>query len=43
MTEPGQPSAGRQDAAARLAGLSDEYFDVVHTTDPFTEIGRAHV
>ncbi|HUZ26570.1 MAG TPA: DUF885 domain-containing protein [Streptosporangiaceae bacterium] len=36
MTEPGQPSAAAQDAAARLAGLSDEYFDVVHTTDPVT-------
>jgi uncharacterized protein (DUF885 family) len=28
--------AGGQDAAARLARLSDEYFEVVHTTDPFT-------
>jgi uncharacterized protein (DUF885 family) len=39
MTE--QTPAGAQEAAARLARLSDEFFEVVHTTDPLnaTQLG----
>jgi uncharacterized protein (DUF885 family) len=41
MSEQNRTSAGAQEAAARLAGLSDEFFEVVHTTDPFsaTQLG----
>jgi uncharacterized protein (DUF885 family) len=36
-----QTPAGAQEAAALLARLSDEFFEVVHTTDPFnaTQLG----
>jgi uncharacterized protein (DUF885 family) len=36
-----QRPAGAQEAAARLARLSDEFFEVVHTTDPLnaTQLG----
>jgi uncharacterized protein (DUF885 family) len=36
-----QTPAGVQEAAARLARLSDEFFEVVHTTDPLnaTQLG----
>ena len=36
-----QTPAGDQEAAARLARLSDEFFEVVHTTDPLnaTQLG----
>ena len=36
-----QSPAGAQEAAALLARLSDEFFEVVHTTDPFsaTQLG----
>jgi uncharacterized protein (DUF885 family) len=37
----GQIPAGAQQAAARLARLSDQFFEVVHTADPFnaTQLG----
>src|SRR5215472_14702485 len=36
-----QTPAGAQEAAARLARLSDEFFEVVHSADPFnaTQLG----
>ena len=36
-----QTPAGDQEAPARLARLSDEFFEVVHTTDPLnaTQLG----
>src|SRR5215469_18826659 len=36
-----QTPAGAREAAARLARLSDEFFEVVHTTDPLnaTQLG----
>jgi uncharacterized protein (DUF885 family) len=41
MTEQDRTLAGAQEAAAQLARLSDEFFEVVHTTDPFnaTQLG----
>jgi len=41
MSDQDRTSAGPQQAAARLARLSDEFFEVVHTTDPFnaTQLG----
>ena len=41
MSEQNRTSAGAQEAAARLARLSDEFFEVVHTTDPLsaTQVG----
>src|SRR5258708_2959340 len=40
MSQSGAP-AGAQEAAAQLDRLSDEFFEVVHTTDPFnaTQLG----
>jgi uncharacterized protein (DUF885 family) len=35
MTEQDRTLAGAQEAAAELARLSDEFFEVVHATDPF--------
>jgi len=41
MSEQNRTSAGAQEAAARLARLSEEFFEVVHTTDPLsaTQLG----
>jgi uncharacterized protein (DUF885 family) len=41
MTEQDRTLAGAQEAAAQLARLSDEFFEVVHATDPFnaTQLG----
>ncbi len=41
MSEQDRIPAGAQEAAAQLARLSDEFFEVVHTTDPFnaTQLG----
>jgi hypothetical protein len=41
VSEPDRTSAGSRRAAAQLAELSEDYFDVVHTTDPFsaTQLG----
>ena len=41
MSEQEGTAAGALAAAARLARLSDEFFEVVHTTDPFsaTQLG----
>ena len=41
MSEQNLTSAGAQEAAARLARLSDEFFEVVHTIDPLsaTQLG----
>jgi uncharacterized protein (DUF885 family) len=41
MSEQNWTSTGAQEAAADLARLSDEFFEVVHTTDPFnaTQLG----
>src|SRR5258708_33499699 len=41
MSDQDRTSAGPQQAAARLARLSDEFFEGVHTTDPFnaTQLG----
>ena len=38
-------AAARAEAAARLARLGEEFFEVVHTTDPFnaTQLGRARL
>src|ERR1700749_2563553 len=41
MSEQNWTSTGAREAAAELARLSDEFFEVVHTTDPFnaTQLG----
>lgn len=41
MSEQNRTSAEAQQAAAELGRLSDEFFEVVHTTDPFsaTQLG----
>jgi uncharacterized protein (DUF885 family) len=41
MTEQDRTLAGAREAAAQLARLSDEFFEVVHATDPFnaTQLG----
>jgi len=43
MSANDQAQAQNQQAAAELARLSDEYFDVVHTADPFsaTQVGAS--
>jgi hypothetical protein len=41
MSQQNRAPAGAQEAAAQLDRLSDEFFEVVHTTDPFnaTQLG----